>query len=123
MNIHDNGILQSKWRVGRQIGRTIYAMVGRDATDADVLIGMMDEARDAKHVVDLHNSQFVTKVIAFRCLEDEGATGIQCYRTDEHEIHRGFHPVSKVWITWPVSRPYEQLTEQEGGPPNERING
>lgn len=179
MNIKDDGVLKAKWRVGRGgMRRNIFAMVGQLPSVADVFIGMMDEARDAKHIVELHNASLPTKaeltdsqkelldglmstnpaglrkaavdlltavteipglahapdyrLIAelrkqipppARCPEDEGATGIQCYRTDAHEVHRGYHPELKVWITWPVSRPYEQLTEQEGGPPNERISG
>lgn len=43
------------WRVGRKLGRTIYAQVGDDPDDDDVLLGMMDTAEIAAHVVHDHN--------------------------------------------------------------------
>jgi hypothetical protein len=44
------------WRVGRRVGRTIYAIAGTVASDADVLIGVMDTRELARHVVDVHNA-------------------------------------------------------------------
>lgn len=46
-----------KWRTGRKVGRTIYAVVGRDASDNDVLIGVMDTASLANEAVNAHNEK------------------------------------------------------------------
>lgn len=43
------------WRVGRKVGRTIYAMEGREPTDDDTLIGMMDTPVLAAEAVRTHN--------------------------------------------------------------------
>lgn len=43
------------WRVGRKLGRTIYAQIAAEPSDNDVLIGVMDDARYAAEVVRLHN--------------------------------------------------------------------
>ena len=43
------------WRVGRSVGRTVYAAVGPEASKADILIGMMDSRALAIEVVDAHN--------------------------------------------------------------------
>lgn len=45
------------WRVGRKVGRTIYAMVGDEPSDDDVLIGMMDSVELAALAVGAHNVQ------------------------------------------------------------------
>ncbi len=43
------------WRVGRTVGRTIYAMVGEVPGEDDVLIGMMDTAELAGEACVAHN--------------------------------------------------------------------
>ena len=43
------------WRVGRKLGRTIYAMAGEFPSDRDVLIGMMDTEALAACAVADHN--------------------------------------------------------------------
>ena len=43
------------WRVGRTVGRTIYAMVGQAPSEDDVLIGMMDTAELAGEACVAHN--------------------------------------------------------------------
>lgn len=48
-------ILLNKWRVGRKLGRSVYAMIGGQPSDADEFIGMMDSLALAQHVVDAHN--------------------------------------------------------------------
>lgn len=45
------------WRVGRSVGRTIYRMVGPEASKQDVLIGMMDTPELAAQVVEAVNAQ------------------------------------------------------------------
>jgi hypothetical protein len=47
--------LEAPWRVGRKLGRTVYAGVGPDPSDDDVLIGVMDYRELAEHIVALHN--------------------------------------------------------------------
>lgn len=44
------------WRVGRSIGRTIYAMVGPEPSKADYVIGMLDSDALAAEVVAAHNA-------------------------------------------------------------------
>jgi len=43
------------WRVGRKVGRTIYAVVSDDTSDDDVLIGVMDTRELAHTAVVQHN--------------------------------------------------------------------
>lgn len=43
------------WRVGRSVGRTIYATRGPAASKNDVLIGVMDTPYLAREAVDCHN--------------------------------------------------------------------
>ena len=44
-----------RWRTGRKVGRTIYAQSGPEASDEDVLIGMMDTPELAAAAVAAHN--------------------------------------------------------------------
>lgn len=48
-------ILALKWRTGRKVGRTVYAQLGAEPKDGDPLIGVMDTAVFASHIVKLHN--------------------------------------------------------------------
>jgi len=43
------------WRVGRKVGRTIYAVVGETDSDDDVLIGLMDTRELAAAACRAHN--------------------------------------------------------------------
>lgn len=45
----------AEWRVGRKVGRTIYAMVGPEPSDDDELIGVMDNRTVAARCVEDHN--------------------------------------------------------------------
>jgi hypothetical protein len=45
------------WRVGRSVGRTVYAQLGHDPGDADVLIGVFDNAALALEAVAAHNAR------------------------------------------------------------------
>ena len=47
--------LEVHWRVGRRVGRTIYAQYGSEPSDKDLLIGVMDTPELAKAAVDAHN--------------------------------------------------------------------
>lgn len=47
--------LTVSWRTGRKVGRTIYAQIGSDPSDGDVLIGVMDTAALAAAAVRAHN--------------------------------------------------------------------
>jgi len=46
---------ESKWRVGRKLGRTIYRQSGSEPSDGDVFLGIMDFPEWAKMVVEEHN--------------------------------------------------------------------
>lgn len=48
-------VLNQKWRMGRTVGRTVYAQLSDDPKDSDPLIGVMDTAVFAAHIVKLHN--------------------------------------------------------------------
>jgi hypothetical protein len=43
------------WRQGRRVGRCIHMMVGVEASENDVLIGVFDTPELAAHIVALHN--------------------------------------------------------------------
>lgn len=47
---------RSPWRVGRKVGRTIYALVGGEPSDEDELIGVMDSRAVASAAVEAHNA-------------------------------------------------------------------
>lgn len=47
--------LQNPWRVGRKVGRTIYAQIRTEPSDDDVLIGVMDTPAIARAAVEGHN--------------------------------------------------------------------
>ena len=44
------------WRVGRKVGRTIYAQLRATPSDDDPLIGVMDTPMLASHAVTAHNA-------------------------------------------------------------------
>lgn len=46
-----------EWRTGRKVGRTVYAVVGLEPSDSDVLIGVMDTPSLAREAVDAHNER------------------------------------------------------------------
>lgn len=49
-------ILLSQWRVGRKLGRSIYAMkIDGRPRDDDEFIGIVDSLALAQHIVDAHN--------------------------------------------------------------------
>jgi hypothetical protein len=47
--------IMSPWRVGRKVGRTIYAQLGDEPSDDDPLIGVMDAPELAVHICLIHN--------------------------------------------------------------------
>jgi len=53
MDKHDYSKLL--WRVGRKVGRTIYAQIGEKPSDEDPLIGVFDTRVLAKQAVQSHN--------------------------------------------------------------------
>lgn len=50
--------VSKRWRVGRKVGRTIYAQTSRDPKDSDLLIGLMDTRELATEVVTAHNTRW-----------------------------------------------------------------
>lgn len=48
-------VLKLRWRVGRKLGRTLYAMLNEEPTDNDILLGMVDDWDVALHIVTEHN--------------------------------------------------------------------
>jgi hypothetical protein len=49
-------LINVEWRAGTKVGRTLYAMVGKDDCLKDVLIGVMDTPQLAQAVVTTHNA-------------------------------------------------------------------
>jgi len=45
------------WRVGRKVGRTVYAQVGDEPNDGDCLIGVFDTRELATEAVQAHNAR------------------------------------------------------------------
>lgn len=50
-----NDFALTAWRVGRRVGRTVYAVVGEAPSDDDVLVGVMDTPTLAEVAVAGHN--------------------------------------------------------------------
>ena len=48
-------LLKLSWRTGRHVGRTVYARLGAEASDDDVLIGLMDSPDLAAEACEAHN--------------------------------------------------------------------
>lgn len=48
-------VIGLRWRTGQKLGRTIYAQISHEPSDRDMLIGLMDTAEFAAHVVEVHN--------------------------------------------------------------------
>lgn len=57
-----DAILTSQWRQGRRVGRCIHMMVGAEASEDDVLIGVFDDPALSAHIVALHNSALIDGV-------------------------------------------------------------
>ena len=53
--------VSGRWRVGRKVGRTIYAQMADAPRDDDPLIGVMDTPALARAAVDAHNSAMSEK--------------------------------------------------------------
>ena len=51
----DGDIVLMRWRIGRKIGKNIYAMVGDEPSDEDIDIGRMDNESIAAIAVLNHN--------------------------------------------------------------------
>lgn len=50
------------WRIGRSLGRTIYAVdEASEDRKADEYLGMMDDRAIAAHIVETHNAELNTR--------------------------------------------------------------
>jgi hypothetical protein len=56
-------VLHCKWRVDRKLGRTIYAQIDAEPSDADLLIGVMDSPTIASVIVRDHNAELERRQI------------------------------------------------------------
>lgn len=54
------------WRVGRKVGRTIYAVIDQDNPEGDPLIGVMDTPALAHEAVATHNAVLVAAETRWR---------------------------------------------------------
>jgi hypothetical protein len=48
-------VIRYSYRTGRKLGRTIYRMLGTEPSEQDELLGLMDSAAVAEHIVHLLN--------------------------------------------------------------------
>lgn len=53
----DMTMIHLRWRQGRKLGRTLYAMLGDEPSDNDVLLGMVDDPLLAQYIVAIHNAR------------------------------------------------------------------
>jgi len=49
-------LVKRVWRVGRKVGRTVYAQIGDEPNDNDFLIGVFDTRELATEAVLTHNA-------------------------------------------------------------------
>ena len=49
------------WRTGRTVHRNIYAVIGLEPSDADILVGQMDTGELAEDAVRAHNLDLADK--------------------------------------------------------------
>lgn len=61
MKAWDGNPLRVPWRVGRKVGRTIYACPFDPPSDSDPLIGLMDTPELAEYAVRAHNDEIDAK--------------------------------------------------------------
>jgi hypothetical protein len=54
-------LISLPWRIGRRVGRTIYAMTGAAPSDDDPLIGVMDTRELAEAACLAHNFDLRTE--------------------------------------------------------------
>jgi ribosome-binding protein aMBF1 (putative translation factor) len=96
-----------RWRNGRSLGRTIYRMVGSEASNDDALIGVMDTPQLAVRVVASVNMQAVqdrsaravlaqTLLDLPRVLHDERTRRGLSVREAAQEIGCSFSTVSRL---------------------------
>ena len=52
-------IVMKRWRIGRKVGKNIYAMVGPTPSDDDIDIGRMDDESLAANAVVCHNAMLI----------------------------------------------------------------
>lgn len=82
MTARDSHLIGLRWRTGRKLGRTVYAMIFGEPCSADVLIGMMDSAALAHRVVTDHNDLLMT---GSRGLSRSASPGWQALPQDPRE--------------------------------------
>ena len=77
----DGDIVLMRWRVGRKVGKNIYAIVGDEPSDDDIDIGRMDSPALAAIAVLNHNA------IVDADTEHEVAVGrVTAFLRDEHHM-------------------------------------
>lgn len=62
-NSRDPILVHKPWRMGRKVGRTIYAQIGPEPSDDDPLVGVMDTRLLAADVVCSHNAVLASRPI------------------------------------------------------------
>lgn len=85
------------YRVGRKVGRTIYRVVGREPSDADELIGMLDTRELAAFAVGRMNATSEAPLLAYRMRELEEALD-EVLRSFHERGHPGYPAMRLGWV-------------------------
>lgn len=54
--MRDPRVMAGKWRVGRHLGRTLYAQSGPSASSSDIFFGTVDDPAIAQYICSLRNT-------------------------------------------------------------------
>lgn len=84
MSVDVRWLLSKRWRVGRKLGRTIYAQIGAEPALEDVVLGMVDDQRIAQAICDEHNDALDER----RRVEDLLRVALQSIPSDADNPHR-----------------------------------
>jgi hypothetical protein len=88
---------EGPYRVGRKVGRTIYRVVGREPSDADELIGMLDTRELAAFAVSRMNATSEAPLLAYRMKELEDVLD-EVLRSFHERGHPGYSALRSGWV-------------------------
>lgn len=90
MSIDTSWIEYSKWRIGRTLGRTIYAEIGPDPSKQDFFLGIFDSKEVASYLVRMQNSRGLCivckKPVYMISWKEQGICSILCEKIRNGEL-------------------------------------